>query len=402
MDIDTMPLSYEWSFGDGTSESGIEVEHCFPGPGTYLVELNIIDNNTGNTFFTQSSYELEITDAEQPYITSPDAFLRKKEMEFNALETNLPAIEIAGYYWDFGDGTKGKGAEITHIYDKKGTYRVELGVTAEPDVSGFIRKHCVYKQVEIVEDNQELAVYRARQSGELQELPEEEDQVALTHPLMNLQLEEADQGEEEESVYRVEVLNSEEKIDIDTSFFDPLRGAYDIKEVFISEDSLYSYTVGEAGSVMESYNIYSDVVERGYENAQVKSYILAEMAEEEMEQLTISLGDFADAYFEFDEARIGEASYPILNQVVEIMNRYPSIRLEIAAHTDNMGSFEYNMNLSRRRAQSMVDYLVSKGIEPSRLEGKGYGESRPIMTNNTEEGRMANRRVEFIVLDEGN
>jgi outer membrane protein OmpA-like peptidoglycan-associated protein len=64
-----------------------------------------------------------------------------------------------------------------------------------------------------------------------------------------------------------------------------------------------------------------------------------------------------------------------------------------------MGSFEYNMNLSQQRAQSMVDYLVDQGIESFRLLGKGYGESRPIVGNNTEEGRMTNRRVEFIILD---
>ena len=398
MDIDTMPLSYEWSFSDGIREKGIEVEHCFPGPGKYTVELNIIDNNTGNTFFTQSSFELEITDAEQPFISSPDAFIRKKEMEFSGLKTYLPGMEIEEYYWDFGDGTKAKGAETTHTYDKKGSYMVELGVTGVPDPDGFIQKRCVFKQVEILEDNQDLAVYLARQSGELAEVPEETRQESpLSHPLLPVS-----QEEEEETVYRVEVLQSDERIEIDTSIFDPLRGAYDIKEVFLREDSLYSYTVGEANNVMETYNIYSDVVERGYDNAQVKTYVLADLAEEELLQLTSSLGEFADAYFEFDDARIGEASYPILDQVMEIMNRYPAIRLEIAAHTDNMGSFEYNMDLSRRRAQSMVDYLVSKGIESFRLEGKGYGESRPIAPNNTEDGRMINRRVEFILLDEGN
>jgi outer membrane protein OmpA-like peptidoglycan-associated protein len=140
----------------------------------------------------------------------------------------------------------------------------------------------------------------------------------------------------------------------------------------------------------------------GYNNASVKSYILADLAEEELFQLTETLGDFSDAYFEFDDYRIGEASYPILDQVVDIMTRYTTIRLEIAAHTDNMGSFEYNMTLSQRRAQSMVDYLVGKGIDAVRLVGKGYGESRPIAPNSTEEGRMVNRRVEFIILDDSN
>ena len=396
MDIDTLPLSYEWSFGDGERVMGKEVEHCFPGPGNYTVALNIIDNNTGNTFFTQSSYEVEITDAVQPVISSPDAFLRKKEMEFSGLNSNLPGFAISQYYWDFGDGTKAKGAEIAHVYKTEGSYRVQLGVTGFPDSTGFIPKECVYKQVEILEDNQALAMYQARQSGDLKELPDTPDkEPTISHPLFSMQ-----ETEQEEAVYRVEVLTSGSKVDIDTSIFDPLRGAYDIIEVFLREDSLYSYTVGEATGVLETYTIYNDVVEKGYDNARVKSYILADLAEEELLQLTSNLGEFADAYFEFDEARIGEASYPILDQVVEIMDRYPSVRLEIAAHTDNMGSFEYNMNLSQRRAQSMVDYLVTQGIDAFRLEGKGYGESRPIAPNNTEEGRMTNRRVEFIILDE--
>ena len=142
------------------------------------------------------------------------------------------------------------------------------------------------------------------------------------------------------------------------------------------------------------------MVEKGYENASVKSYVLADLAEEELLQLTSSLGEFSDAYFEFDDYRIGEASYPILDQVVEIMNRYPASGLRLQHIPINMGSFEYNMTLSQRRAQSMVDYLVSQGIENRRLVGKGYGESRPIASNNNEEGRMVNRRVEFIILDE--
>lgn len=399
MDIDTMPLSYEWSFSDGVKVKGIEAEHCFPGPGQYTVELNIIDNNTGNTFFTQSSYEVDITDAIQPFISSSDAILLDQQIDFSGEKSNLPQMEITEYYWDFGDGTKVKGREATHIYEKKGSYRVQLGVTGIPDSSGLMPKVCVFKQVEVLKDNQEMAMYQAVQQGELEKMPESQDEdPSMINPFIALK--EVEEREEREEVYRVEVLTSEQKVSTDTSLFDPLRGAYDITEVFIRKDSLYSYTVGEAASVVETYSIYSDVVERGYENASVKSYVLADLAEEELLQLTSSLGEFSDAYFEFDDYRIGEASYPILDQVVEIMNRYPAIRLEIAAHTDNMGSFEYNMTLSQRRAQSMVDYLVSQSIEEKRLVGKGYGESRPIASNNNEEGRMVNRRVEFIILDE--
>jgi outer membrane protein OmpA-like peptidoglycan-associated protein len=257
-------------------------------------------------------------------------------------------------------------------------------------------KICVYKQVEVLKDNQELAMYQAVQQGKLEAMPESMDGEA---PSLEQFLPPREE-EEREEVYRVEVLSSEQRVSTDTSFFDPLRGAYDITEVFIREDSLYSYTVGEAASVLGTYSVYNDVVERGFENASVKSYVLADLAEEELLQLTSSLGEFSYAYFEFDDYSIGEASYPILDRVVEIMNRYPALRLEIAAHTDNMGSFEYNMDLSQRRAQSMVDYLTKQGIAPERLVGKGYGESRPLESNATDAGRMVNRRVEFIILDE--
>lgn len=396
MDVDSLPLGYEWSFGDGSKIKGIEAEHCFPGPGNYTVELNIVDNNTGNTFFTQSSYEVEIEDAVQPFINSPDLDLLDQPIEFSGLKTNLPLLEINEYYWDYGDGTKAKGSVTTHTYEKKGSYTVQLGVTGKKDSTGYMPKECVYKQIIIMEDNQELATYLARQQGVLEEMPATEtSESSAVNPLYSM-----DEALDKEAVFRVEVLTSDTRLNIDTTLFDPLRGAYDISEVYLREDSLYSYTVGEATSVLGTYSVYNDVVSKGYENASVKSYVLADLAEEELLELTSSFGEFSDAYFEFDDFRIVEASYPILDRIKVIMMKYPGIQLEIAAHTDNMGSFEYNTNLSQKRAQSMVDYLVKQGVEEYRLVGKGYGESRPITSNTTEEGRSINRRVEFIILND--
>jgi outer membrane protein OmpA-like peptidoglycan-associated protein len=396
MKIDSLPLSYVWQFSDGGRVSGAEVEYCFPGPGNYVVELHIIDNNTGNTFFTQSSFEVEIPDVEQPYITSPDAMVNKKLTAFDALATNLPGMEVEEYYWEFGDGTRLQGAEVEHAFSKKGSYRVQLMVIGKPDSTGWEPWECAYKMVEVLRDDQDLAMYRARQEGTLVIMQDSTDREAgVSQSFYSLE-----EAQAQDAEFRVEVLNSDSQISTDSSVFDPLRGVYDIREVFLRDDSLYSYTVGQSDNVMGTYDVYADVVERGFENASVKSYVLADLAEEELLQLTSALGNFSDAYFEFDDHRIGEASYPILDEVVNIMNRYPKLSLEIAAHTDNMGSFEYNMNLSQRRAQSMVDYLVSRGIAAERLIGNGYGESRPIASNTSEEGKMLNRRVEFIILDE--
>ncbi len=104
--------------------------------------------------------------------------------------------------------------------------------------------------------------------------------------------------------------------------------------------------------------------------------------------------------FKFGTAEISGADpIPVLDDVVRIMKEHPDIRVEIQGHTDNIGSDDFNMKLSEKRAQAVKDYLVKQGIDPSRLETKGFGESRPIDSNDTDLGRARNRRIEFVVIE---
>jgi OmpA-OmpF porin, OOP family len=86
---------------------------------------------------------------------------------------------------------------------------------------------------------------------------------------------------------------------------------------------------------------------------------------------------------------------PVLNQVAKIMAASPGLVLEVAGHTDQRASSEYNEKLSRRRADAVRDYLIGKGVSADRLSAAGYGETKPVADNNTEAGRQQNRRVEF-------
>ncbi len=99
--------------------------------------------------------------------------------------------------------------------------------------------------------------------------------------------------------------------------------------------------------------------------------------------------------FEFDSARLTSDSYAILDRVVESLRDWPEVRVEVGGHTDAMGTHEYNVDLSQRRAETVRDYLTMKGIGRSRLEAKGYGETEPVTTNETDAGRAKNRRVEL-------
>ena len=110
---------------------------------------------------------------------------------------------------------------------------------------------------------------------------------------------------------------------------------------------------------------------------------------------------YEKVHFETGKAIIKPDSYELLNEVAEAVNTHKQIKLvEVAGHTDDQGSLQSNQTLSQNRAQAVLDYLVNKGVDPARLQAKGYGETRTIDTNETEEGRAANRRVEFNILEQ--
>lgn len=103
--------------------------------------------------------------------------------------------------------------------------------------------------------------------------------------------------------------------------------------------------------------------------------------------------------FEFDKSRLRPDAKLILNQVADALLAAPTIRIEIGGHTDGRGSADYNQKLSQRRAQAVADYLVSRGVEAGRMTAQGYGMSQPVASNDTDEGREQNRRVELKIVD---
>ncbi|MCK5768981.1 OmpA family protein [Algiphilus sp.] len=115
-----------------------------------------------------------------------------------------------------------------------------------------------------------------------------------------------------------------------------------------------------------------------------------------------ALSDVIQLYgvlFAFDSADLHANARRLLNPVVEIFNRYPDLEVEVAGHTDSLGSDEYNQELSQRRAESVKQYLADHGVPAGQVSAVGYGESEPVATNDTEEGREENRRVEIRILN---
>ena len=101
--------------------------------------------------------------------------------------------------------------------------------------------------------------------------------------------------------------------------------------------------------------------------------------------------------FGFDRSDLTSSAEGNLKDLVTILNKYPDTNIEIQGHTDNAGSDEYNQGLSERRAGSVSAYIRGKGISSSRISIKGFGESAPKYSNDTEDGRALNRRVDFLI-----
>ena len=102
-----------------------------------------------------------------------------------------------------------------------------------------------------------------------------------------------------------------------------------------------------------------------------------------------------DVKFDFDKARVREESFSDIKNLADFMQQYPQTSTRVEGHTDSVGTDQYNQRLSERRAQAVREVLVNQyGVESQRVDSAGYGESRPVADNSTEQGRQINRRVE--------
>ncbi len=133
---------------------------------------------------------------------------------------------------------------------------------------------------------------------------------------------------------------------------------------------------------------------------EIKEY--QEIVGNELQLVPIRVGEkvlLNNIFFEYAKATLRKDSYPELDRIAESLKENPSLSIEIQGHTDNVGSIETNQKLSEERAGAVKTYLLSKKIPSSRVTSIGFGETKPISSNDTDEGKAKNRRVEFLILN---
>jgi hypothetical protein len=146
VDLDTSQFRYEWEI-EGEKFRQDSVDYCFDGVGLYLIVLNVIDLLSGEVMFNEATYNLEIEDIEQVYITSPDTVFVNDPVRFSSRDTYLKDFTIDRYIWNMGDYNWLADTALTHRYHNPGTYTIKLGVIQTGRQDEVIRHNCGSKKV---------------------------------------------------------------------------------------------------------------------------------------------------------------------------------------------------------------------------------------------------------------
>ena len=393
IEVDTLSMQYVWDFGDNTKMTGTHVRHCFPGPGRYSIVLDIIDRATGKPYFRKQTCDIEIVDYDQPYITAPAYAVAGDAVQFDAMKSYTPGYTVTGFFWDFGDGTQKTGSAPLHTYASAGEYDVRLGLTLRSQSSGDVLKRAVTRKIQVFDSRQSMESWLAARPAVA---PEPVDLRQFENVIIKGQYW-ADTEFLKEAVFQVEIISSRTKMELTNPLFRGVPAKYSVREVFYPEAGTYSYVIDQQMSLMAAYPAYREMLSLGFRSTMVKLYVLQDAAERELNVLKRNYGVMTDTYFDARNRLVTNA-YLMLDQVVMLMNKYPSLKLEIGVHTDNQGVPTALQTLSQTRAQVVVNYLINRGIAASRLTPRGYGSTRPVASNATWLDRRFNRRVDFTII----
>lgn len=398
-EIDSLPLIYEWDLGDGNRERGLSVQHCYAEVGIYNLQLNIKDTITGLTYSEVSSFELNIERKNQANILARDTIHIGEWIELAALDEDLRGFDLEEWYWDLGDGRKAKGEKIKEMFSEPGTYKISLGALAFPGDNGKRKENCVFKEIVVVPESIDIV----QTQEDILNPDYVSNKVAMNRKVVSFT------PPANDATYFVQLAESETRIPYNSKLFDRVSG--EIIERYVPERKLYEYSTGRGSSLSDIYEVFQNLADSGYTNMRVK---VDESADFSLQ--TTKVGNFIhkndttainkeffalrDIKFEYDSDMILKESFANLDYVLLMLEVEQSYNVSINAHTDNIGGGKYNTKLSERRAKAVLDYFANKGLRKERMVWKGYGQFKPMATNDTEDGRAQNRRVEFLIINE--
>ncbi len=147
---DTLGMVYEWDFGDGSKKRGLSAKHCFSKPGTYVVQLNILDKKSGTLFTNQVSYDFVVDPSSKFYIDCADTQIANQAFALDIWNVVIPDHTIREAHWFFGDDKFSTGISAQHVYKKTGTYTIKLGLVTKNNITGVLENMCTQKTIRVI------------------------------------------------------------------------------------------------------------------------------------------------------------------------------------------------------------------------------------------------------------
>jgi outer membrane protein OmpA-like peptidoglycan-associated protein len=168
----------------------------------------------------------------------------------------------------------------------------------------------------------------------------------------------------------------------------------------IADKSAKGAALGAAGGALVGGLIgnYMDQQRRDFEKLLAAEIGTGAIRIEQLSDDRLLVGMTGETAFEVDSDQIKPGFYSTMDKISGVVNKYGKTRLDIAGHTDNTGSAAHNQDLSERRAASVESYMLGANVYPTRMSSSGYGKNRPIASNDTEDGRRQNRRVDITII----
>lgn len=192
---------------------------------------------------------------------------------------------------------------------------------------------------------------------------------------------------------RLEALLAREGLDLDLSL--ARRGGEDI--VILRRRADGPTAAADTLSLTEATDLLVSLGGRSTPDEAARADVPPLATRVERAMLEAGLFRSLQVNFEFDRSELLPTSGPTLDAVSDVLERYPDLQIEVAGHADSVGPDAYNRRLSEERAEQVRRALIGRGVGPDRIRSQGYGEARPVLSNDTPTGRALNRRVEFVI-----
>lgn len=227
------PLVYEWEMGDGTKKRGNEARHCYQKPGSYTIQLNVVDLISDQVLINEASFELTIDSIVGPYIESLDTAIVGLPITFSGIKSTLPASKISKYTWDYGNGQTFYGGKSIFTYNAEGANTVRMNLTYTEDTSKVAKNICVFKDVLVLTQD----AYNKIKSGQRKQIYNNTD----LKKVFNVK-------DSEGNVYKIQIATSKKSI---SDKFKKFEGVLKVDEYY--DRNVYAYTVGNFNNALEAY-----------------------------------------------------------------------------------------------------------------------------------------------------